>query len=110
MRSKYVQEEKMKHWATGIADEAWKITVCAIDAHNASELLSSIKYITGKSIEELKLLSGKDIIDALIKYQASALKSVEEGLKARRTLASETPDEVEIRPGTVGDEVAQPVA
>lgn len=75
----------MKRWASGIADEAWKVTICARDASMVAEMLKNLSYILGLSVEELREKSGAEIIDGLIRYQASAVKSVEAGLQVNQS-------------------------
>lgn len=79
--------EPMKKWAAGIADEPWKIMLCARDAAMASETIGRLIYILtdaasdrDKGVEILRGLTGKEIIDGLIAYQGSAAKSVQSAL------------------------------
>ena len=78
----------MKKFAAGVADEAWKVTICANDARIASEVLSRLSYILTDAgnrkdlgLDEIRKMSGEDIINGLVAYQKSAIDSVENALK-----------------------------
>jgi len=76
-----------KKWAAGVADEAWKVTICALDANRASEVISALVSIltnagsTDRGIEAVRAMSGSQIMDALIDYQSKAIKSVEAAIR-----------------------------
>ena len=81
----------MKRWQAGVADEAWKVMVCANDAATASRTLSALGYIltnAGDDIEAVKralaAMSGAQIVAQLVAYQASAEQSVRTALQTSR--------------------------
>ena len=79
-----------KKWAEGVADEAWKVRICQRDARHARELMRRLAYILGGdgpciSQEDcaavISKFEGAQIAEALIRYEQSALKSIENGKK-----------------------------
>jgi hypothetical protein len=77
----------MKKWTPGVADEAWKIMVCAKDAAHADDVISFLVYILTNAgndqvagLAELRSKSGDEIVAALIQYQAVAHQTVRNGL------------------------------
>lgn len=77
----------MKRWIPGCADDAWKVLVCAKDAHWAGETLSQLVYIMTDAgadkdagLSRLRGMSGAEIVDGLIAYQKSCEDSVRNAL------------------------------
>jgi hypothetical protein len=73
----------MKQFKPGLADEAWKVMICARDeekAQNTLHFLCSVLTDCGsdyaKGRLEISAMSGADIIEAVECYAAVARKSV----------------------------------
>lgn len=66
----------MKKWKPGIADEPWKVRICKRDMRVVKHTLWRLEYITGLSPEQLKGVSGKEIIEALEAYAETAKRSI----------------------------------
>lgn len=73
----------VKEWKPGKSDAVWKLMVCARDAARVDEILSEMVAIltsTGgdreRGIAEMKEMSGREIVDGLLGYQARAYESV----------------------------------
>ena len=76
-------------WKAGMADEAWKVMICARDAMRATDLIQGVAYILDNPgqcdvVENAKILrrfSGEQIADALLDYRKSAMESVDRGMR-----------------------------
>ena len=79
---------KAKNWKPGVADEIWKIMICARDAERADDVIGGITYILGVTQEELRQMTGAQILDGLLAYKRSAYDSVEAGLLAPRAASN----------------------
>lgn len=82
----------MKLWKDGVADETWKIIICAENVRTAESALSALTYILADSssgheasLNSLRAMSGKEIVDGLLAYRSSAYRSVEKALKKEPT-------------------------
>lgn len=76
------RETKLKRWKTGKADEPWKVRVIEADIEDANRMVGWLTYILlpdarymefdfTSSLNEMRKLSGNEIVDALIKYRDS---------------------------------------
>jgi hypothetical protein len=81
------RSELMKKWKAGEADEVWKIIVCARDAERADDTIGWLIYILTdveggreRSIEAIRQMSGKEIVDGLLAFQLKAYQGVKNGL------------------------------
>ena len=80
--------EKPKSWKSGVADEAWKVMICAKDAMRAKDLIQGVAYILDnpghgdirKYADVLRKFSGDQIADALLDYHFKAFVSVANAL------------------------------
>jgi hypothetical protein len=82
----------MKHWHPGTADEAWKVMICAQEAQNAKNALSSLHMMLtdvpgnpDAANEALRNMTGKQIVDGMLAY----IKSRHEGVKRALAKAEE---------------------
>jgi len=72
----------VKRWCAGVADEAWKVAICARDAAEAGNLLASLaSLLVDGNVDALKQMSGREIVDGLIARQKASMESIENGLK-----------------------------
>ena len=77
-----------RKWSAGVADEVWKVVICARDVQRAEDLLSGLAYILDNPgaagvdgyADVIRRFSGAQIADALIAYREAALQSVANGL------------------------------
>lgn len=75
-------------WKAGIADQVWKVLICARDTQKAKDLLQGLAYVLAgsglRSEEECAKIiagySGEEIAAAIFDYHNSNLLSVERGL------------------------------
>lgn len=77
-----------KQWNPGIADEAWKLIICAGEALKAETVLSDLIYILTEAGADKKAglvairdMSGRQIIDGLLAFRDSAHASICNGLE-----------------------------
>ena len=85
-----INKEPIK-WHPGVADEVWKVCICANDMHRAKEAIAFVAIVlSGPLCDDhsednyLKIISsfsGEQIAQALINYKNQSLKSVELGIK-----------------------------
>ena len=78
---------KPKIWKTGIADETCKVVVCARDYDATNRCLDWLShYLTGavgnesEGLEEVRKMSGEQIVNALEEHKRVSLLSVQRGL------------------------------
>lgn len=81
--TKTADRTRPKQWKAGTADKAWKVIVCARDAYDTEQLLSSLVYIltdagsnTALGLDSIRRMSGAEIVGALEAHVESARKSV----------------------------------
>lgn len=91
----------MKKWGAGSADEAWKALVSAVEAKRAGDLLSGLIYVltdagndNERGADTLRKMSGAEIVDGLVKYQASMQQGVRNGFAACRAAEREACAEI----------------
>lgn len=79
-----------KTWKPGVADEPWKVLICARDAERADECLSFLVYVltnagsdTESGLAEIREKSAADIIDGLKAFKKSAYDSVAKALRSQ---------------------------
>lgn len=79
-----------KDWAPGIADEIWKIAICARDMQRDEEALSYLCHVLTnagsdqeKGLELIRQMSGAQIVTAIQDRISSALKSIGNGLQQK---------------------------
>lgn len=77
-----------KLWKAGIADEAWKVIICARDAYDTEQLISALIYVLTSAgsnanlgLAEIRKMSGDDIVSALLAHVETSRKSVERALR-----------------------------
>ena len=80
-----------KVWNPGVADEPYKMLVCAGDYTRARDIKSwlvSVSTDAGSDYKagekQLRQFSGNQIVDAILAYERSALESIEAGLAAAK--------------------------
>lgn len=71
-----------------MADESWKVIICARDAERADEALSFLSYVLTDAgsdlpsgLEKIRAMSGQEIIEGLQKFKSVAHQSVAMALK-----------------------------
>jgi hypothetical protein len=76
-----------KKWNAGVADETWKVIVCARDLSRVDDLLSALSYYltdagddTQRGLSIVREMSGSTIIDALEAHKRTSLMSVQSAL------------------------------
>ena len=76
-----------KVWNAGVADEAWKVIICARDACDTEDLILTLCMIlthaggdTAKGLRDIRAMSGDDIMDALLAYVQKSHQAVENAL------------------------------
>ncbi len=77
-----------KKWKAGIADEAWKVMICARDASHAEEALQQLVYILTDAGSDaarghalLRQMTGEQIVQGLLNYRQKSIDSVRRALK-----------------------------
>jgi hypothetical protein len=82
-----VEMTEPKHWKPGHADEVWKVLISARDANQADELLGRLVGILtyagsdiDKGLDEIRTMSGRAIIEAIVAYRDSSYDSVKSAL------------------------------
>lgn len=76
-----------KQWQAGVADEAWKVIICAREAEDVEQALSFLGYVltSARNWEEaaavLRQMTGAEIVDGVLAYRERAKQSVENALK-----------------------------
>jgi len=78
-----------KKWNLGVADEAWKVMICARDLKAADEALEVLRMVltnldlSPKGQDALiRQMSGDQIMDAMVAYRDGCIDSVAAGIKA----------------------------
>lgn len=79
-----------KKWTPGVADDVWKIAICARDASQIDDVLSFLSYVltdegadTKAGIAIVREMTGGEIVDGLVKYQEARILSIKNALKVR---------------------------
>lgn len=81
-----------KFWQAGVADETWKVIVCARDIKQVDDTIAFIGSILfghgdhAAIFEELRAMNGAAIVDALLAYRASAADSVSAAITKNREI------------------------
>ena len=73
-----------RQWKPGTSDEAWKVIICARDAYDTEQLLSSLTYIltdagsdTERGLATIRNMTGDQIVTALLAHVECSRMSVE---------------------------------
>lgn len=81
------QSVQPKKWKAGIADETWKVIICARDLQRVDDLLSGLSYFlttaggnTEKGIAQVRGFTGAEIIDALEAHKRTSALTVASAL------------------------------
>jgi len=81
----------VKQWKPGKADDVWKVMICARDAAQTDELLSSLTYIltdagsdTQRGLDAIRQMTGAQIIDGLLAYKNVSYQSVAAAVLTRQ--------------------------
>lgn len=78
-----------KKWKDGMADEAWKVMICARDANRAEDIASHLAYILTdlghasfeQQIEAISAFSGEQIATALKERVLSGQRAIAAALQ-----------------------------
>jgi hypothetical protein len=68
-----------KLWKVGVADQHWKRVVCLHDITRAEAALDFLAYVLTDSVDDLRLMTGAQIVDGLLHYRDVARKALENG-------------------------------
>lgn len=76
-----------KLWKPGVADETWKVLICARDFMRADDIMGHLVYVlttagadTEAGLEQISKMTGKQIVDGLKAYALSSSDSIKRGM------------------------------